>query len=214
LVFALLVWLVTKHVWPKSRRFARVYLAAILIAYVTLSVPWVASSLADALEPLPTHWEETTFDVLVVLDGDNRAGRSHEAMRAWKHARLQPVYVLGEDLFLEDLIAAGFSRDQLRLVVNFRTTRDQIGWLRRRAAEQPSDRVGLVVSRVHRPRVEALAKAAHLEVTMLSAPLDAEPARSGIWRYVPGYAAMCVSHDALYEHVALMYYRWRGWIVS
>jgi hypothetical protein len=30
--------------------------------------------------------------------------------------------------------------------------------------------------------------------------------------FVPTYYALRVSRDAIYEHVALRYYRWHGWI--
>jgi hypothetical protein len=33
-----------------------------------------------------------------------------------------------------------------------------------------------------------------------------------LWQFLPTYASLLVSRDALYEYAALAYYRWRGWI--
>jgi hypothetical protein len=62
------------------------------------------------------------------------------------------------------------------------------------------------------PRVAALAQTAGLELDLLASPVDQEPPTEGVWRLVPTYLALRVSRDAIYEHAALAYYRWRGWI--
>jgi hypothetical protein len=62
------------------------------------------------------------------------------------------------------------------------------------------------------PRIRALTATRGLDLTLLSSPLDDEPAMEGWGRFRPSYVALRTSRDAIYEHVALVYYRWRGWI--
>jgi hypothetical protein len=70
----------------------------------------------------------------------------------------------------------------------------------------------VVASRLQAPRVWALARAMGLGILVMPSPVDDEPAASGLRAFVPSYLALRVSRDAIYEHVALAYYRWQGWI--
>ena len=91
-------------------------------------------------------------------------------------------------------------------------TREQVLWVERFAADAHARRAAIVVSRVQAARVAALAAREGVTIPIIAAALDREPATSGIWRLLPSYAALCASRDGLYEHAALRYYRWRGWI--
>ena len=102
-------------------------------------------------------------------------------------------------------------RGRLRLETDATTTREQIAQLARIVEAGPG-RPALVASRLQMARVAALVRVAGLEVTLISSPIDDEPPTSGLQRFVPMYIALRVSRDALYEHVALAYYAWRGWI--
>jgi hypothetical protein len=76
----------------------------------------------------------------------------------------------------------------------------------------PHAHTAVIASRLQAARVDALIRTARLPVTLLSSPVDEEPPVSGAARFVPSYIALRMSRDAIYEHAALVYYRWRGWI--
>ncbi len=57
-----------------------------------------------------------------------------------------------------------------------------------------------------------LLEQSHLFVRLIESPVDVEPASTGALAFVPTYYALRLSRDAIYEHAALRYYRWHGWI--
>jgi hypothetical protein len=126
--------------------------------------------------------------------------------------RTEPVWVLGQHWMLSRLVACGIDEDRLRHDLHVGTTLDQIDWVARFIRDQPGARVAVVASRLQMPRVRGLAAARGLDLALLSSPLDDEPATEGWGRFRPSYVALRTSRDAIYEHVALVYYRWRGWI--
>jgi uncharacterized SAM-binding protein YcdF (DUF218 family) len=74
-------------------------------------------------------------------------------------------------------------------------------------------RTCVIASRLQMPRVAALAHSEGLDVTLIPSPTDTEPPTAGFRVFVPSYTALGVSRDALYEHAALAYYRWRDWVM-
>jgi hypothetical protein len=56
-----------------------------------------------------------------------------------------------------------------------------------------------------------LTQRARLRAGIAASAIDDEPPVSGPGLWAPTYIALRVSRDALYEHAALVYYRWRGW---
>ena len=48
----------------------------------------------------------------------------------------------------------------------------------------------------------------------LPSPVDVEPNGEGIDGWTPKYVALRMSRDAIYEHAAMAYYRWKGVIKS
>lgn len=214
LIVCLGVWVALRWVWPRSPRIGSGWLATVAFAYLALGLPWVANALADRLtpsraddvDPLPP------VDTLVVLDGDNRVGRVRQAGRVYDGARPGSVRVLGEDWLVTALVGVGIERRRIAQDPGPRTTRDQIAWVQRLMARQPADRTALIASRLQMRRVAALARAARLPLVLVPSPIDMEPPTSGVRLFVPTYVALRVSRDALYEHAALVYYTWRGWI--
>ena len=94
------------------------------------------------------------------------------------------------------------------------TTRDQIDWVQR-LVDEHRERTGdvtIIASRLQMPRVSALLCAGDLHAAIVSSPTDVEPPTAGPWRFVPTYGALRVSRDALYEHLSMPYYRYKGWI--
>lgn len=202
------------YVWPRNRRLGRAWLLGVVALYAVLSLPSVANPMASWLSsaPAPAPAHSQAIDALIVLDGDNRQGRVHATVWTYRSASPSVVWVLGDDWLVEALIEVGIPRDRIAHDPGPRTTRDQIVRVRQLHRERLTDRLAVIASRLQMPRVAALARASGLEVSLISSPADTEPAQRGVWRFVPSRAALSVSRDAIYEHVALAYYRWRRWI--
>jgi uncharacterized SAM-binding protein YcdF (DUF218 family) len=214
LIVCLAVWPVLRYVWPRSPRCAGGWLLTIAGTYLVLGLPWVANALADRLtRPRPDELASLrAVDTLVVLDGDNRVGRVRQAERVYAVARPGAVRVLGAVWVATALAKVGIPQNRIVQDASAATTRDQMAWVQRLLAQRPADRTALIASRLQMPRVVALAKAAGLQLTLVPSPIDTEPPTTGVWLFVPTYLALRVSRDALYEHAALAYYTWRGWI--
>jgi hypothetical protein len=196
--------------WPGTRRFARRWLLFVTGTYVALGLPAVATAIAGSLPPT-VNAEPTRVRTLVILDGDNRRGRLREAIRILQRHEPAAVWILGDAWFIDELALEGYGRGMFRHEPEPSNTREQVAWVGRLAPDSGA-RTALVVSRLQAPRVAALARAAELDVDLVVSPIDDEPPVSGWRRWVPSYIALRTSRDALYEHAALFYYRWNGWI--
>ena len=216
LALCLTVALLLKFVFPRRRRVTRAWLAAVAVLYVLLSLPVVATAIVDRLPAIP-QFDVTAapaLEALIVFDGDNRVGRVEETMRIHRAAPGVRIIVLGEGWIPPELATRGVPDGGIVTVSRLATTRDQVSWLKTFTDGRPADRLAVVASRIQMARVVELLRAAQLAVTPAPAPIDAEPRRGGVWAVVPTYIALRASRDALYEHAALAYYRWRGWIAS
>lgn len=203
--------LLLRYVWPRRPAVARAWIVIVAALYLGLGLPVVADGLAQrlpALEPEAGRGIQT----LVVLDGDNRLGRLAAALRIWESAGPRLLIVSGERWLVDALLEAGVPRDRIVHDISASTTRAQIEWLAPLASDPRFECVGVIASRVQMPRVDALVRAQGVQVALISSPVDTEPPTTGWRRFVPTYSALRVSRDALYEHVALFYYRRRGWI--
>jgi uncharacterized SAM-binding protein YcdF (DUF218 family) len=226
---------------PRAQTFARAWLALLCAAYLVMALPPVAQAIAAPLadeqpvgsgfsrtirpvgsgfgEPVGSGFSrtmrtalDTGIDTLVVFDGDNRRGRVQAATRLWHAAHPATVIASGEPWLEEHLREAGIPADHLVLEQVSRTTRDQVDYVRTYAADHPDTRIAVIASQLQVPRVAGLFRHAWLRVSLLGASVDKEVVNDGVWRYVPAYAALRISRDALYERIALVYYEWRGWI--
>lgn len=195
---------------PRRRRLGRAWLLVVFVIYVVLSVPLVANAIGNRLQPAhePTIGD---VDVVVLFDGDNRVGRVRTVARWWSTHRNGLLLVSGEDWLIEHLEQAGVPPRRIVHDGMAKTTQQQMLITERFLRERHLHRAAIVVSRLQAPRVVALARASGAPVTIIGAPVDIEPATSGYRVWVPAYAALRVSRDALYEHAALRYYEWRGW---
>jgi uncharacterized SAM-binding protein YcdF (DUF218 family) len=214
-VLCLVIWIVLRFVWPGAGSPAsRYWLAAVAVLYVVLALPVVATRIAGSLPVVAQAdlVEGTRINTLVVLDGDNRVGRVREGLRVYRAVSPPSVVVLGGSWVLKELADGGIPRERLTIEAGPAITRDQIDWLGRQLASKQAGRIVVVASRLQMPRVAGLSRAGGLDVKLVSSPIDIEPPTSGIWRFVPTYVALRASRDSLYEHAALAYYRWRGWI--
>ena len=123
------------------------------------------------------------------------------------------VWILGDAWMLDELVVAGIPSARVKVDDTTANTRDQMAWVKRREASDPGQPF-----RHHR--------------FALAGAEDRGPG-SGGWQsrrqssrrrsttsrrrresviYVPRYIALRVSRDAIYELVALKYYRRQGWI--
>jgi uncharacterized SAM-binding protein YcdF (DUF218 family) len=203
------------YFWPRTRRLKWLWMATIAAAYVLLGTPVVASTIVWLLPavPLAQLHDSRRIDTLVVFDGDNRRGRVQVAASTFAADAPSAVVVLGiEEWLVTALVDAGIPAGRVRHDNSTETTRDQIAALKEICARSPEARVAVIASRLQAPRVDALIRTAGLQVVLLSGPVDDEPPVAGPGRFIPDYLALRMSRDALYEHAALAYYRWRGWI--
>ena len=177
-----------------------------------LALPATANAIAGSLPSLPqTVIVPETINQVAVFDGDNRRGRVRTT-RQLAAANSATVAVLGDRWIADALLEGGFPPARVIETDLTGTTRDQIAWVQQYEQRAPNARIIIVASRLQAPRVWRLTQRAHLRAAIVASPIDDEPPVSGPRLWVPTYIALRVSRDALYEHAALVYYRWRGWV--
>ena len=200
--------------YRRTRRVGRWLLALLVGGYVVLSIPAVAHVIAGSAPATPAEDFSGygTLDDVYVIDGDNYQARAATAVRLTSVAGPRRVWIVGGPELKNALIASGIPDELWRWNGQARTTYDQTVWVQSSMRAHGSRRAALVVSRVHAGRVIGLVRRANLDVIVVSAPVDREPAAAGAWRWVPSLAALALSREALYERVAVAYYRRNGWI--
>jgi uncharacterized SAM-binding protein YcdF (DUF218 family) len=199
---------------PHWQRLARLCLAVVFVVYVILGLPVTANAIAMRLPASPTLDAATAQRTVLlnVLDGDNRRGRLAEALRIYRLATPQLVIVSG-DAWLEDaLLQGGVPRARVLRTTAAGNTRAQVEEASHLVRTHPDAQVTLVASRLQMARIEALVRAAGLQVALAPSPIDTEPPVEGMVTFVPTYNALRVSRDAIYELAALRYYEHQGWI--
>jgi uncharacterized SAM-binding protein YcdF (DUF218 family) len=200
--------------WRRGRRLTRSALLVLYGGYLVLALPWIADGIANRLPGYASSDPRLSrpVDSIIVLDGDNRRGRIRAALEAHARNPQAELWVLGDQWVVDALVQAGLPANRIAHEAEALTTRDQVTRVRRLVGEKPHARLAIVASRLQMPRVAALARAAGLDIALVPAAIDDEPPTTGVWRFIPSYVALRVSRDALYEHAALAYYRWHGWI--
>jgi hypothetical protein len=212
LLLAVVAGLSVRYFLPRFRRLATIWLWAVAALYLVLSLPIVAVSIVGGLPGASAGGTAPArLDTLVVFDGDNRRGRVADACRLAPSVA-GPMWVLGEPWMVEELAACGIGAGRLHVDEAMPTTRDQIDWVARLRQREPSSAIVVIASRLQAPRIRGLLAARGLDVALIGSPIDDEPPVSGWRRFVPSYIALRASRDAIYEHIALTYYRRKGWI--
>ena len=214
-LFCLLVALLVRWWRPATARGVRWFLLALGCVYLVLSLPIAANHIADWLPAVPLArlpGSAGPVDALVVMDGDNRRGRTLAAIQVNAAAMPREIWVMGDGTLIEELSAGGVPRNRIFHDAFPATTRDQLTSLAALVARRPGWTVAVIVSRLQAARMTRLLEQAHLVVTLIQSPVDVEPATTGAFAFVPTYYALRLSRDAIYEHAALRYYRWYGWI--
>jgi len=216
LAVSILLGLAIIYVWPRRRRLGALWILTVCAGYLILGLPIVAMAIGDRLPGVaPARDAQRPIAALIILDGDNRRGRVRTAQQVIASDRPAQVWVLGDEWILEAMAEAGLPPDSYRLEGRAANTLEQMRQVARVAASAPAGQLTAVVaSRLQAPRVQALAEALSIPIAVISAPVDVEPASTGIRRFLPAYAALRVSRDALYEHAALWWYARQGSIRS
>ncbi len=201
------------HVWPRRPILGRAWFVGVISAYLVLATPVAAHHIADALtqyRPVPALTRLPTADVVITLGGDNVRGRASETLRAysaWPSAR---ITLLGDDWLLGKLLEGGIPPGQITHDPRPPNTLEQMVAVRDHLRAHPHEVTAVVASRLQMPRIAAIADTMQLHITLLPSPADIEPPRAGAGRWIPRYTALRISRDAIYEHAALIFYRWKG----
>ncbi len=200
------------HLWRRPI-LGRAWLFAVISVYLVLATPAAALHIADALtqyRPVPELRRLPIVDVVITFGGDNVRGRASETLRAftaWPSAR---IVLFGDDWLLDQLQAGGIPSDQITHDPRAPNTLEQMVAVRDYVRTHPHEATAVVASRLQMPRIAAIADTMQLPITLLPSPADVEPPRAGPDRWLPRYTALRISRDAIYEYVALIYYRWKG----
>ena len=201
----------------RSVRWVGLCLSAMWGAYLTLGMPIVAHLLADSL----TTWRPSIDlsalpppGAIMVLSGDNPDGRAREALRAHQTWPAAPVVVLGEAWFLGTLQGKGIPLAAMTQNPVPDNTLEQMVAVFEFAQRHSGSPPAVIASTLQMPRVKAFAEGLGVTLEFLPTAIDDEPSRAGAARWWPTIGARRISREALYEHAALVYYRWRGLGVS
>jgi hypothetical protein len=201
----------------RSRRYrlvAWIWAAVVSSLTIVLALPVVAQAIASRLPPAPNDDRPCVgrFETLIVFDGDNRRGRLAEALHLWHRDSPRLIIVSGGEWLVEELVAAGVPQRAVHQDDSASTTREQVEWLGGFRAVGDACDVRVVASELQMPRVAALVRMQRLPVSLHAAPVDS-PVPTGRFRqFIPSYAALRVSRDALYELAAIHHYRREGWL--
>ena len=201
-------------IWPRRAAIGGWWVLGTLLLYCVLGFPFVARSIVDSLPPAPSTNLAAVgkLDALILFGGDNEDGRVAKTLDAWRRLKPDVVLLFGDALLAQRLAAAGIPATQIRQNDVPETTRAQMESVAAEMRARPVNAAGLIASRLQMPRVIELARPYALHLQFLTSPLDHTLPNDGIWSLIPSYRALEVSRDALYERLALRYYKSRGWI--
>lgn len=201
--------------FKKTRRLGRLLLGGLVAVYLILSLPVVSTAIAGHAPASDIAGVATLgpFDDIFLLDGDNYEARAALAATLDRTIKVRWIWILGYGELRDALRASGVSPDRWRWgYSDGDTTQGQVSQIRRLMDHYKSHRAVAIVSRLQAERLEGLVRKQGLNVVVLAAPVDAEPPTHGASRFLPSMAALFHSRDAIYERVALAYYRWKGWV--
>jgi hypothetical protein len=199
----------------RTRRIGRLFVLGLFVCYLILSIPAVAHAIAGAAasaraEPAGTYGH---LDEVFVIDGDNYQSRAALAVTLAAATSPRVVWVVGGGELRDALVAHGVPKRLWRWgggAAN--TTYDQIAWVRDSMVKTGNPRAAIIASRLQTPRIAGLTRRQGLDVLIVPSPVDDEPAVSGVGRWLPSLSGLRLSRDGFYERMAVVYYRWNGWL--
>ena len=200
----------------RARTLAGILIAVLLAAYLVLSLPWTAGHLARALQG--SNQALLQFEgvprplCIVVFGGDHADARIRETVRLNRALHPQLVILSGDADFFEALVGAGVPAERIVWDAKSRTTRAQAVNLGPLLKRHSVSHFVLVASPIHMRRALGAVRAAGLNPipSISEVPRDWTP--SGLASLVPQWEPLRLSEQALYEYLALWYYRARGWL--
>jgi hypothetical protein len=199
----------------RTRRTGRRLGVGLVALYLLLSLPVVALGivrLIGAGPPDPLVGLDR-IDNVFVFDGDNRFGRGRCAGEWWTRRHPELFWVLGGDELKNAMEDAGVPTNHwIWGGVPDKSTYGQVTVVKERVEAIRLPRAGIIVSRLQAPRVRGLVRHLRVEAAVIGSEVDAEPAVGGVRFWLPSADALAVSREALYEGIALLFYRWKGWI--
>ncbi|MEO8483472.1 MAG: hypothetical protein ABI634_14765 [Acidobacteriota bacterium] len=200
-----LIWVVA---FPRRRSVGFIGLALVAISYLVMATPLVAQWTAARLPPAEPvrDVDIRNIETLFIFDGDNRWGRLRETQRIYDLAQPREVVLLGRLSVYKDLLLMPIPRERLHHDATSWNTSSQVERVKELWRGESSGPTAILASCLQAPRVKALLHDAGLNLTVLSAPLDADLPQRGVRRIVPSLAALATTRDALYEVAALSYY--------
>jgi uncharacterized SAM-binding protein YcdF (DUF218 family) len=226
--------------WRRTWRVGRAWLATALVGFWLIATPtgaWLVSlPLAGATPPRLTSRDQARgAQAVVVLGGgiisyvdadlalddlNDSAPRVIEGARVYRLLGDPLVVVSGgntERLDPPRTEAAAFRDAMIRLGVPVArilvedqalTTREEALRLKPMLASRQIDRIVLVTSATHMGRSLATFRAVGIDVLPSSALPAAREGHGSLW---PNHDSLVISDNALYDYVAWLYYRLRGW---
>jgi uncharacterized SAM-binding protein YcdF (DUF218 family) len=197
------------------RRIGLSWLGVLTALYVLLGLPWTARHLAfglDRYRPLSAVLGAQTEGALAVFDGDHSSDRVHEAIRLYRLLLPREVIVSGGQVFRNALERGGIPQQRITWDSESRTTREQALALSRKVVQEQLSSVVLVASPLHMPRALGTCRAVGVSVVPAVSARPHPRLPVGAAGLIPSRSALALSYEALYEYVALAYYRLRGWV--
>jgi uncharacterized SAM-binding protein YcdF (DUF218 family) len=205
-----------------SRRIGQTSLALLVLTYLVFSLPWVAERLAATLAARPPGGARRQITsraaagprAIVIFSGDYSRGRIDEAVRLYQETDPRWVIVSGWPALSQSLVARGVARERLVWDSVPLTTREQAMRLVPLLRARDIDDFVLIASSIHMRRALGAVHAVGLD----PAPVESAVARpwvaSGRARLLPDRAALRLTYEVMYEHLALALYANRGWLAS
>jgi hypothetical protein len=209
LAILLIVGLIWVIAFPRRKTMGLLGLTAVALCYIAMATPLVAQWAVGRLPAAapPGDGEIRHIQTLFIFDGDNRWGRLRESQRIYDLAHPREIVLLGRLSVYKDLKLMPIARESLRHDSDSWNTSTQIQRTRELWLTGGKAPAAVLASRLQAPRVRLLLREAGLPLPVIPAPLDVQLPDDGVRRLVPSLAALATTRDAIYEIVALRYYR-------
>jgi uncharacterized SAM-binding protein YcdF (DUF218 family) len=196
-------------------RWQVVWLGAVACCYLVLSLPATATALAGRLSrhgSIDRPEDARGASTVVVFDGDHPGTRMLETIRLY--SLLHPQWVVVSSMRGMDtrLARAGIPADRILVDSRSETTREQALNLHHLLQTHGIDRIVLVASPIHMPRVLGACQATGVRAVPSVALMPHESVLRARWRLLPQLGALTFSTESLYEMLALWWYGKQGWI--
>jgi uncharacterized SAM-binding protein YcdF (DUF218 family) len=202
---------------PAARRAGRALVVGVVALYVALSLPFTAQRLALGLqgsyEPLDPATTVAHPLAVVVFDGDYPEGRVREAARLYRHLGADWLIVSGADKEMYNaLVADGVPPDRIVRETRSSNTREQAVSLGPILRARSIEHFVFVASSIHMRRALAAVRATGLRPIASVSEVLYYGRASGLAQLAPGWNALWLSEESLYEYGALALYWVRGWL--